>query len=302
MTASVEGSLCGDGFAAADESATVDPENVLVQGEIPAPLQLQELGLSNFERSDFVVHLLMRVDDTAIVESVRIVLFDHKPSEVSWVLGTPYGGCGGALFWRGYSADLDNEPPSLMPDGDWDGTSASHGFSVSQDDPTELAFSVGGCDGLYEFGIRLEYTVRGTDHVLTVGSEDEPLRLLGGDPKQILVQNPASGEIKEQSTGVDDICDTGAWADQGPIDEEDPLDEEEGNGSGGGGGPEVTQEMVNAACARSKDRLTAAQYALIGCSNDQEFVTELSAICAILSPAASQAELAVLGCSDGGAR
>jgi hypothetical protein len=297
MTASVEGSLCGEGFAAADEAATVDPENVLVQGVIPAPLQLRELGLSNFERSDFVVHLLMRVDDTATVQSVRMVLFDHKPAEVSWVLGTPYG-CGGALFRRGYSVDLDGEPLLLKPDGDWDGANASRGFSVSQDDPTELAFSVSGCDGLYEFGIRLEYTVRGSDHVLMVGSEDEPFRLLGGDPKQILEQDPDSGEIREQSTGADDICGTEAWADQGLIDEEDLMSEGEEDGSGAPGGSEVTEEMVNAACARWKDRLTAAQYYLVGCADDQEFVTELSAICAILSPVASQRDLYVLGCVD----
>jgi hypothetical protein len=144
----------------------------------------------------------------------------------------------------------------------------------------------------------LEYTVRGTDHVLTVGSEDEPLRLLGVVPERVLERDPDSGEIKEQSTGADDICMTGAWEDEGPIDEEGPLSEEEVNGSGGDGGAEVTQEMVDAACARAKDRLTAAQYALIGCADEQEFVTELSTICANLTPVASPADLSVLNCID----
>lgn len=246
------------------------PQQVLAESFTTPPVALHEKGVAAYQLATFHVTLMPVIDETMTVTEVKIVEFDRRPAQVAWAMGRP-SECGGELYERGYSAHLDSTPITMRSD-EYHSSGESVGFTVSVDDPAELGITIRGCGGMYEFGLEFHYRVRGTESVVRVGTEDAPLRLLGGEPApnpEIALPRDDVFEVTADAAAT--LCEGGYW---------DAYVQPEGG--------EVTEEPVENPAPIDPDTLT-----------DDDTFAEWERACAQLESTLSPIEHMSFGCAPG---
>ena len=310
---------CGDFLVAAEDTATMLPEQVLAESIRRPPVALHQNGVAAYQLATFNVTLVPMIDETVTVTDVEVVEFERRPAQVAWAIGRP-SECGGVLYERGYSAHLDSTPLTMESD-EVHAMGESVGFTVSLDDPAELGIAIRGCEGMYEFGLEFHYRIRGTEGVVRVGTEDEPLRLLGGEPAhspQIATSRNDVFEVTGDAAAT--LCQGGHWdapaepeggevaEEPGDIDPVDPeaLTDHDAIAEGEYGGPidpELADDSVIAewehACAKLESALSALEQTLFGCAEGEEEANAHDAACAKAETVLSPIEYGMLDCGDG---
>jgi hypothetical protein len=227
-----------------------------------------------FERAAIGLTLETKTDEVVIVRRIAPIMFDKSEVDVEWaVWGDP--GCGGELSTRHYSSDLDKRPLEMEPLQ----PIISTGFTVSRNDPSEVLVEFTGCEGYYEFGIELEYSVRDVVRTVVAGTHQAPFVIAAGRPAR-------SYELLDG--GLSQLPETMPCVDEG-------SPEPEGQGGAGSLGP--ADDAWVEACRVVVANLTLEDQLAIGCFS--EAADDFEGACLRADAYLTQEQLNVLACTKG---
>ena len=131
-----------------------------------------------------VLTLSGRGSGTLLIDDFDVEVFRaDEDGTPDWALVDEAGGCGPSTKWL-----MDVE----LADGQ--GELVHRGPSrVSRTDTASVHVRVSSCDGYYEFGLVIDYTVDGEDRVERVGSREQPFRIVGGAAPSLYVSSGSPG-------------------------------------------------------------------------------------------------------------
>ena len=271
-------SECGPGpMTLAGIRGAPTPDEVIRPEEghsLPMPTPGDSEQLVPFERATIGLSLETKTDEVVFVRRIVPVIFDESEVDVEWaVWGDP--GCGGELSNRHYSVDLDGRPLEMEPLQPM----ISTGFTVSRNDPSEVLVEFTGCQGYYEFGIELEYSVRDVVRTVVSGTREDPFAIAAGRPARFY--ELFDGRLSQQPETIPCV--------------EEGFSEPEGKG---GAGPlDPTFEAVAAACKLVVANLTLEDQLALGCFSDAP--DDFEGACARAAAHLTQEQLDVLACTNG---
>jgi hypothetical protein len=113
--------------------------------------------------------------DDIFVYDVKVHVFEHEAAHPAWALADEAGGCGPDriplnLKLANGAGKVSN--PAIPNEG--------VEFTLSASVPVVLEIEASACDEYYEFGVELQYSVRGADFSENIGSRSDPLKIMGG--------------------------------------------------------------------------------------------------------------------------
>lgn len=197
---------------AAGLSGEVTPFTARESGVRPDPIKLIESGTAvPWGRASLTVILSSKnVSDIIMIQDVRAVIYDYKEPDPAWVVQSEPGACGGA-YRRVFDLNLQKGASTVEDLGIQAGAGTqpssiptesveSGAWTVSQNDISEITFVAEPTDGYYEYGIEIEYVINGQQHVRSIGTPEDPYRVIGGKmPKNSYIVdmygNPRMGRL-----------------------------------------------------------------------------------------------------------
>jgi hypothetical protein len=236
----------------------------------------QEPSVVPFQVAIVRLTLESKTDEVLVVHRITPVVHRTDERTLHWsVVGEQ--GCGGELSTRDYFARLDETPIRIEREDE----SASSGFTVSRADPSEILLDLRACGATYEFGLEIEYSVRGVKRRLQVASPERPFVLADGQASHTYALG-VDGDLQQYEP--ESLCDTTTKAE---------LD------TGGQADEEAAWES---ACEQITSQLSTSDQVLLGCAGEAEYVMEFEAACARAEPYLPPEWFATIGCDGDGAR
>lgn len=132
--------------------------------------------------------------ETLLVRKIEGVVYKHQPAPAQWSAQRPLQSACGSPQRRefalglsgGRATDLEDSgivggmygvaTPTEIPDEE-----LGDEFTITQIDFAKVEIDVSTSDGYYEFGITISYVLDGRELSETLGTEDEPYKLYGGN-------------------------------------------------------------------------------------------------------------------------
>lgn len=129
-------------------------------------------------------------NEAIAITEISAEVYKYEPVQPKWLVYPEEGGCGGA-YQRNFNLRLANGVGTVIDQGIVEGVGEkpakikdisleSHAWTVSQNDLSELTINVMPEDGYYEFGVKIHYLLNGNEEVRTMGSKDQPYKVIGG--------------------------------------------------------------------------------------------------------------------------
>lgn len=141
-------------------------------------------------------------EDTLLILDISPVVYEYEEKTPTWVAILLDGGCGSSTdrvlevtLRAGAATIVDHGvvDSGLPAEEDVPSEPLGETFTISSTDTYDLRLKLRAEDGLYSYGIKIDYMLNGHEFSRVIGTKDAPLRIGGGDAPQIGVS--FDGEI-----------------------------------------------------------------------------------------------------------
>ena len=172
------------------EQLPVPPPGELQPDRDPRTVAVDRLGAITWYRGELRLAITAATPEPIYLTRIEPTVFKRQRIVPAWGLEFSPG-CGSPAQYRLFQTVLDRgsirdlgvigqDSASGGPYKDAPASPLGETFTVTQTDPAELVFHVYACDGYFEWGLKITYIAAGQEHTTTVGTEQQPLKAIGG--------------------------------------------------------------------------------------------------------------------------